>query len=1105
MLSTIRENDLQAGAPSLNRSDVEVSQLLPAGMVTLLLADVEDSAPLWDTQPTEMTAADGRLQRAMSEAIREHNGVQPTEQGDGGSFVVAFARASDAVACALQLQCAALAPVRLRIGLHTSEVQLRNDTNYTGPEITRTARLRDLAHGGQTVLSRVTEEMLVDRLPDGAWLTDLGIHRLQGLPRRERVAQLCHPNLRNEFPALHASNDGAAHGLPVQLTTFIGRNAEMADVCQLLADHRLVTLVGAGGVGKTRLAVQIAAELSADYGNVWYLDLAPISQPDLVPATLARTLGLPNQPGGSPTDSALRFLADLPAVLVLDNCEHLLDATAELVTAVIDACPRVRLVATSREPIGVAGEVSWRVPSLSLTNEAVELFSDRARRVRPDFRGTDETAVAILEICRRLDGLPLAIELAAARMRALSPAEILDGLHDRFRLLTGGARTAVRRQQTLLASVDWSHALLTQPERILFRRLAVFVGGFDLDAAQSVCGSSDVQRYQVLDELTLLVDKSLVVADDTSGRTRYRLLETVRQFAAEKLSESGEADTVRTCHRDHYTAMAAQLDTSASAVDEQRLERAETEIDNLRAAFRWSHDNKNTELALALASSLQPLWLTRGHLQEGLAWLDAAVAATSPDQLNLSPARVRAIADKALLVAWNGFPVGIEEAQQALSIARELNDPGLLARALMAVGTLTAFADPAGADPYFKEAADISREIGDRWRLSQILLRQAVAAIYTGDIIAGDTAAGEAFQLADAIGDRFNSRQCRWVIGWAQTYRGDLTGAVTRLRGVTDDATAANDGLMRVIGLLTTGLALAYQGDSVGAQATADAVLKESSGLAEFYEGYGHVVLAVAALAAGEPAAAWRACKAARRLTGLVAATGVIYMWAARAPLACGDLDAASEWADTVVSLTKGCDLSAALATRARVAMARGELEQAEGDAHDALTVAARLRAHLIVPDILECLGDLAVSADSHREAARLFGAADAARRRMGAARFKIHQTDYDASIATLRMALGDTEFDAIWAEGAALSIDDAMGYARRGRGGRKRPTTGWWSLTPAELDVVRLVSEGLATKDIAARLFVSPRTVQTHLTHIYSKLDLTSRVQLAQEAARHA
>ena len=245
-------------------------------------------------------------------------------------------------------------------------------------------------------------------------------------------------------------------------------------------------------------------------------------------------------------------------LVVLDNCEHLLDACAALMMALLEACPGLTLLTTSREPIGVAGEVSWRVPSLSLADEAVELFSDRARRARADFEITDDNLAAVSEICRRLDGVPLAIELAAARVRALSLAEILDSLHDRFRLLTGGARTAVRRQQTLRASVDWSHALLTDPERVLFRRLAAFMGGFDLGAAQTVAGAGDVQRYQVLDQLTLLVDKSLVVADDSRGRTRYRLLETVRQYALEKLGESGEADVVRTRHRDYYTSLAAE-------------------------------------------------------------------------------------------------------------------------------------------------------------------------------------------------------------------------------------------------------------------------------------------------------------------------------------------------------------------------------------------------------------------------------------------------------------------------------------------------------------------------------------------------------------------
>jgi DNA-binding CsgD family transcriptional regulator len=331
---------------------------------------------------------------------------------------------------------------------------------------------------------------------------------------------------------------------------------------------------------------------------------------------------------------------------------------------------------------------------------------------------------------------------------------------------------------------------------------------------------------------------------------------------------------------------------------------------------------------------------------------------------------------------------------------------------------------------------------------------------------------------------------------------GDLAGAIAQLRGVIDEATAAHDVLSRVMCLLTEGFARAYQGDANGARAIADVVLKES---AELYEGYAYATIAVASLAAGDATAAWQATEAARRFTGLLPATAAVYMWAALAPLACGDVSAARVWADEVVTLLKGCDLSSALATRARVSMVQGDMDQAEHDIHQALAVAVRVRGFLVVPHILECLADLASDTGSPREAARFFGAADAARQRMGAALFKIHDADNEASVTTLRDALGQEDFAAAWGEGAALSTEEAVAYAQRGRGERKRPSSGWASLTPAERDVVRLVREGLANKDIATRLFVSPRTVQTHLTHVYTKLGITSRMRLAQEAARHA
>jgi len=1105
MLASMSEIDPRADTPLVDWSELSVSGLLPTGTVTLLLADVEGSTRLWETQPDQMTAAMARMNATVSETIATHGGVRPVEQGEGDSFVAAFARASDAVACALELQRAPLAPIRLRIGIHTGEIQLRDEGNYAGPTINRTARLRDLGHGGQTLLSGVTEALVLDRLPDDAWLTDLGSHPLRDLPRPGRVAQLCHPDLVNDFPPLRVGKAVVDQHLPVQLTSFVGRQAELNRARDLLAENRVVTLTGAGGVGKTRLAIQAAAQLAGGFdGGVQYVDLAAITDPNLVPVTMARALGLPDQPGRSTMETLTRFVADRHMLVVLDNCEHLLDASAALMVALLEVCPGVTLLTTSREPIGVAGEVSWRVPSLPLADEAVELFTDRARRTRADFEISDDNLEAVSEICRRLDGVPLAIELAAARVRALSLTEILDSLHDRFRLLTGGARTAVRRQQTLRASVDWSHALLTEPERVLFRRLAVFMGGFDLDGAQSVCGGGDVQRYQVLDQLALLVDKSLVVADDRGGRTRYRLLETVRQYALEKLGESGEADIVRTRHRDHYTSMAALLDVPSGTDYEQRLEQAEVEIDNLRAAFGWSRENSDIELGLTLASSLQLLWQARGRLREGLGWFDAALTDLDAHHPGVTPAvRARALADRATLGLWAGAAESPDQAQQALAIAREVDDPVLLVRALTACGYIAVYFDAAAARAHLAEAIGLARDLGDRWRLSQILVAQVVAALAARDSIAARVAAEEGRDLADAIGDRFDARRCRWYLAVAQVSQGDLAGAVAQFTTVADEAEAAHDEIWRVDSLVGLAIALAYQGDIAAARATADAAVEATAELGGLKATAAYHALATAALAAGDAAAARAATEAAPGVSALaqVLQRGL----SAEAALAGGDLVAARRWADDAVSTTTGAFLSDPLMTRARVAIAQGEPDQAERDAHDALARAAQDEAYLSIPDILECLGTVASEAGGHHEAARLFGAAEAIRLRIGAVRFKIHDAGYEASVAMLRNTMGNNDFESAWAEGAALSTEEAIAYAHRGRGERKRATNGWGSLTPTERQVVQLVSEGLANNDIATRLFVSPRTVQTHLTHVYTKLGLTSRVQLAQEAGRHA
>ncbi|OBF91414.1 transcriptional regulator [Mycobacterium sp. 852002-51163_SCH5372311] len=1085
-----------------------MGEVLPTGTVTLLLADVEGSTRLWEHQSQKMTAAVDRLDEAVSQIVSAHEGVRPLEQGEGDSFVAAFARASDAITCALELQRAPLAPIRLRIGLHTGEVQLRGEGNYIGPTINRTARIRDLAHGGQTVLSGITGDLVVDRLPPGVWLTDLGTHLLRDLPRPERVVQLCHPDLHNDFPPLRINRPAGSQRLPTHLTSFVGRETDLREAARILENTRLLTLTGAGGVGKTRLAVQIASGmLSAQDDNVWFVDLAPLTDDGAVPVAVARVLGLPDQPGRSTDDTVLQFLRARQAMVVLDNCEHLLDASAAFAADVLADCPGITVLATSREPLGIAGEAIWRVGPLSLTGEAVELFVDRACQVQPEFSiGDEQDAAAVAEICRRLDGMPLAIELAAARVRVLSLTEIVDSLHDRFRLLTGGARTAVRRQQTLRASVDWSYALLSAPERILLRRLAVFMGGFDLRAAQVIAGDDEAMAsHQVLDMLTLLVDKSLVTAETTAGRMRYRLLETVRQYAQEKLGESGEADGLRTRHREHYSAVAARLDAPGRVRLDTLIADTEIEFDNLQAAFTWSRENAEANPALDLASSLTPLWSMRGRFQQGLGWFEAVLG---DDTLNgtIEPAVLtRALADRAFLGGLFGVPDAMEDAERAVALARGLDDPALLVRALASCSTVAVY-DADTAPPLLTETIDRARALGDDWRLSQALAWRALEAIATGQPTQVRTHAEEGLRLADAIGDGFIARQCRTWLAVAGWYRGDLAGAVAEFRAVVAEGQAAHDGIAQVIALVGLGFALSCCCESAAARAAAEAGLEVSASLGGFDGDVAYAALARAAISAGDVATAVSASEEAWRVR-VVRRETLVLSWTplALAALAQGDLVVARQRADELVSSTTGWHLMVAHAQRARVAIALGEHDRAERDAHDALAIGTDIGSVLVAADALECLATLAAACEAHRQAARLFGAAQAIRDRNGIARYQIYQSDHDSALDEVRNTLGDNDFGTAWAEGAALSTEAAIAYAQRGRGQRKRPSSGWAALTPAEHDVVRLVSQGLTNNDIAAQLFVSPRTVQTHLTHIYTKLNLTSRVQLVQEAGRHA
>ena len=1087
-------------AAVLNWSDLGVSELVPTGTVTLLLADVEGSTRLWESEPDEMTAAFANLDRTLAEIAPSHGGVRPTEQGEGDSFVIAFGRASDAVACALDLQRAPLAPIRLRIGLHTGEVQLRDEFNYIGPTINRTARIRDLAHGGQTVMSGTTTDLVCDRLPDDVWLAELGTHPVRDLPRPERVVQLCHPDIRNDFPPLRTAKSPRSHNLPAQLTSFVGRADQLTEVRRLLVDNRLVTLTGAGGAGKTRLAIEVATALPDEFGDgVWWIDLAPVADPMVVPVAVARTLGLPDQPGRSPTETILRFLNDRKILLLLDNCEHLLEICGDLISTLLSGCPRLTILNTSREPISVAGEVTWRVPSLSLDDEAITLFADRAQRARPGFQIAGEDADLVAGICRRLDGMPLAIELAAARVRALSLRQISESLNDRFRLLTGGARNALRRQQTLRASVDWSHALLTEPERTLFRRLGVFMGSFDLDAAQDVATTTEAEQFQILDQISLLVDKSLVIADEASGSMRYRLLETVRQYALEKLSESGEADEVRSRHRDHYVSAAAHLER-----DERLIAWADEEIDNLRAAHTWSLEKADFEQALRLVSSLYRFWTIRGRMIEGIAGAQLVFDDERYRDDDVPPVVwTTAVADMCTLAGWIGAPASLTRAEEALTKARELGDKGLTALCLGGCGVVAYYTPDVGL-AYLAEAVDVARAAGDRALLCDVLSYRAFACHAMGLPSISRAAAEEGRDLADTLGYAFVSRHCRLWLGVAMSYLGDIAGGHAVLDAVVEDSQAAGEHLLTLIAIIIRGQYEAVLGDIEAARATIESARAKSVAMGGLHDDAFHCTRAYIAAVSGDHAEAREASETAVQAAAphrMLFVKRVVPM--AEALVGLGDLVGARRWADELVEYAPNAHQMDAFNVRSAVAYAQQEYEQSERDAHAALTISAQTTARYRISVAFDCLGLLSVEDENHLRAARLFGAAEGTRMRAGDVRYVLRQ-ECDAAVNQLQILLGQTEFDAAWSEGKDMSTEEAIAFAQRGRGARKRPASGWESLTPTEHDVVKLVAEGLGNKEIGERLFISPRTVQTHLTHVYAKLGLESRIQLVQEAARH-
>jgi predicted ATPase/class 3 adenylate cyclase len=772
---------------------------LPSGTVTFLFTDIEGSTRLLQQLGERYAGVLAEHQQLLRLAIDQHNGRLVDTQGD--SFFAAFPRAVDALNAAAQSQCDLAAhdwpegaALRVRMGLHTGEPQL-SAAHYTGIDVHRAARIAAAAHGGQVLLSQTTFDLVESDLPEGLALRDLGEHRLKDLRRPKHLYQLLIAGQPSDFPHIKTL-DALPNNLPIQLTSFIGRELELKALGSMLEASRLLTLTGVGGTGKTRLALQAAAEaLDGFRDGAWLVELAPLSDPALVPQAVAIALELREQAGRSFMDTFKDYLSRKELLLVLDNCEHLVEACAELADTLLHAAPGLKILATSREALGISGEATFPVRSLSLPRlehptpesigpyEAVRLFIDRAQAVQPDFQVTSQNAPAVAQVCARLDGIPLAIELAAARVKGLGIDQIAARLDDRFRLLTGGSRTALPRQRTLQATIDWSYRLLSEEERLLLRQLSVFPagGGWTLEAAEQVCQGGDV-----MDLLLRLVDKSLVVADTETGEPRYHMLETIRQYAQEKLDDAGEADAARDRHLEYFHLLAAQASPHLkSARQLEWLERLDVEHDNLRLALGWAQAGGSVLKGLALVTDLEMFWIYRAYIHEPVPVIEnllgrqlpsgsAALAALAHQiaatlqlfQRNMAAARAHALESERLLMQLG--PAGNSRLAEVRGLFLEIDaETG---------------PDPSRQRRAYKQVLELAKGSGNSWYEAHAIKNLGMTYRRSGDFREVRQLLEQSLAIFTRCGDGLRASEQDMTLGILAFEEGDYAEARLRLQ-----------------------------------------------------------------------------------------------------------------------------------------------------------------------------------------------------------------------------------------------------------------------------------------------------------------------------------
>lgn len=765
----------------------------PSGTVTFLFTDIEGSLQVAQELRDIWETVQARHHVLLQSAMEMHGGHVFQIVGDG--FCVAFDTAGEALSAAVDAQRELQAEnwgetrIHVRMGINTGEARAGDDADgsrpYTGYlTLARTQRVMSAAYGGQILLSSTSADSLLGQLPAGVGLRDMKEHRLKGLVKPERLWQVVVSDLRQDFPPL-ASLNTVPHNLPLQLTSFVGREKEIPEVHALLRTHRLVTLTGSGGTGKTRLSLQVGERVLDEFRDgAWFIELAPLFDPALIPNTVASVLGVREEQGRPLMATLLDWLRNRQMLFILDNCEHLIEASGSFANAVLQSSRETRILTSSREPLGISGESCYRVPSLECPNPAetkqihigqlqdypaVRLFVQRATEAFATFKVTNTNAAAITQICSCLDGIPLAIELAAVRVRALSAEQIAARLDDRLRLFTGGSRTALPRHKTLRDMIDWSHNLLSEPERLLLRRLSMFRGGWTLEAAEQICAGDGIESPDVLDLLSRLVDKSLVVLYEPAAEPRYRMLETIRQYAREKLLDANEGDSLRDQHLHFFLNLAEHawpLLESARRIE--LLPRLESEHDNLRAALEWACE-RDVERARWLAGMLERFWFFGDHLSEARSWYSRVLDAGE---------RVTVTKGLAMALVSSGCVAlnleHIDEAQASLEQSavmwQQLGEPKWLAWSLEWLGYLLLQRGEAGrARAIYAEHEALFRATSDGVGLVWVLSSWGTAkSLVVPDDPTGKALLDEALSLARTLQDPFCFVMCYSCLGdWA--------------------------------------------------------------------------------------------------------------------------------------------------------------------------------------------------------------------------------------------------------------------------------------------------------------------------------------------------